>query len=139
MTSPVDDTARPLSVERIREVLAAWPPPVAGDGTSTEPDLVLASDYHRIIEIHQAAEEGGVHGLREALAAQLRQEPPAEAVAETLPAGDALGTRRMASVRQDRHEATRHALARLDSIGPDEEAAVLACRGEIEAALQRLR
>ena len=139
MTAEMDVTTRRLSVERIREVLAAWPPTLPGDGTATEPDIMLATDYHRIIEIHQAAGEGGVLGLRDALAAQLREEPPAQEVAEALPAGDALGSRRMASVRQDRHEATRDALARLESIAPSEEEAVLACRAEIEAALARRR
>jgi hypothetical protein len=77
--------------------------------------------------------------VRAELAAQLRSETPAEAVADVLPAGDALGTRRMAAVREDRHEATRAEIARLAAVDPHEEAAVQACRAEIEAALDRRR
>ncbi len=133
--------ARPLSVERIREVLEAWPPATAEvmTDTATEPDLALVADYHRIVEIHQRASEGGVRVAREALEARLDAEMPAGEVADALPAGDALTSRRMARVRAGRHETTRAVVARLAAIEPDEEAAVLACRAEIEAALARQR
>lgn len=133
--------ARPLSVERIREVLAAWPPAVRDvvSDLPAEPDVALVTDYHRIIEIHQRAGEGGVKVARASLAAKLEAEDPPDAVADALPAGDALATRRLADVREGRQEATRGALARLAAIHPHEEAAVAACRAEIEAALARCR
>ena len=134
--------SRQLSVERIREVLAAWPPPspvtAVGD-LPTEPDVALVADYHRIIAIHQQADQGGISEARAGLVEQLHAEAPAEAVAEQLPAGDAFGTRRIAALREDRLETTRATIRRLDTIVPDEEAAVAACRAEIEAALDRLR
>ena len=133
---------RTLSVERIREVLAAWPPErpeVVMSDLPTEPDVALVTDYHRIIAIHQQADSGGISEARETLAAQLDAEEPAEAVVDALPAGDALGTRRIAAVREGRQEAARATIRRLATIAPDEEAAVMACRAEIEAALQRMR
>jgi hypothetical protein len=128
---------RRLSVERIREVLAAWPP--AATPESAQADSALLADYHRIVAIHQSVGEGGVRAVREAIADRLRSEPPADAVADALPAGSALGSRRMAAAREDRHHAARDALARMEAVAPDEEAAVSACRAEIEAALARRR
>ena len=132
---------RPLSVERIRAVLAAWPPPVPGaDGDPVaEPDLALVADYHRIIEIHHRAGEGGVVAARASLAARLEAEEPPDVVVDALPAGDALTTRRLAGVREGRRETTRAQISRLDAVEPHEEAAVAACRAEIEAALARRR
>ena len=129
--------ARPLSVERIREVLASWPPDVRE--AATDDDLALAADYHRIIEIHQRAGEGGVRVARASMAARLESEDPPDAVADALPAGDALATRRLAGVREGRHETARAAMARLAAVEPQEEAAVASCRAEIEAALARRR
>jgi hypothetical protein len=128
---------RPLSVERIREVLAAWPPAAAAD--TGDPNVALLADYHRIVAIHHYVAEGGVRAVRDAVAARLRSEPPSGEVADALPAGTALGSRRMAAAREDRHVAVRDALARIEGVAPDEEAAVSACRAEIEAALGRLR
>jgi hypothetical protein len=128
---------RPLSVERIREVLAAWPP--AAGPENGDPNVALVADYHRIIAIHQYAGAGGVRAVRDAIAARLRSEPPSDTVADALPAGSALGSRRMAAAREGRHGAARDALARIEDVAPDEEAAVSACRAEIEAALARRR
>jgi hypothetical protein len=136
------ESPRTLSVERIREVLAAWPPDAPGVAvpeTPAEPDLGLVTDYHRIIAIHRQADAGGTRGAREQIAAQLQAEMPAEDVADALPAGAAFTSRRVAAMREDRHEAARATIRRLELIEPDEEAAVMACREEIEAALRRLR
>ena len=135
------EPSRQLSVERIREVLSAWPlSPAAHAGDfATAPDMEIVADYHRIIAIHQQADAGGIQEARQGLVEQLRSEPSGDLVIDKLPAGDAFATRRMAAVREDRLETTRATIRRLDTIAPHEEAAVAACREEIEAALARLR
>ena len=131
METPVTlSTHHPLSVERIRAVLASLPPLPEDDG--------LLRDYHRIVEIHTLASGDGLEAARHAARAALQEELP-ELEVDALPGGVGLAARRLDGVREEMRAAAEDALLRLDAIGPDEEAAVAACRVEIEAALAALR
>ena len=115
-------------MERVREILQALPlpPPPALD----EP---LLRDYHRMVEIHQlAGSDGGVAGARARV--QLTLSESAAAVA----AAPGLAARRMETIREEMRASAQEELRRLEAISADEESAVLACRGEIEAAMARL-
>lgn len=131
-----------LSVDRIREVLAILPPRMsAGEASNPveERDIALVRDYHRILEIHALASEGGVAAARERMAAALHHSAPDSEAVAALPAGSALGARRVVAVREDMHQAHAEDLRRLSAIDPAEEAAVAACRAEIEQTLASLR
>lgn len=132
----------PLSVDRIREVLATLPPRMSA-GLAADPvaadDVALVRDYHRIIEIHSLSSAGGVAVARERIEARLHDTDPDLVAVDALPAGDALGTRRVAAVREDMHQAHAEDLQRLRAIDPSEVDAVEACAAEIEHALSQLR
>ena len=138
----LDQMDAPLSVDRIREVLAILPPRMSA-GLAADPvaaaDVALVRDYHRILEIHALASAGGVAVAREKVEARLHDTDPDLVAVDALPAGAALGTRRVAAVREDMHQAHAEDLQRLTSIDPAEEAAVAACRDEIEQTLAQLR
>jgi hypothetical protein len=127
----VSDTRPPLSVERIREVLAALP-------ISPDSDAGLMSDYHRIVEIHQLAQAGGVRTARAQLRAQVFEEVP-ESEGDALPEGTGLAARRLDGVREEMRASAQATLGRLATISADEEQAVLDCAPEIESALAQLR
>ena len=138
----LDEMGSPLSVDRIREVLATLPPRMSS-GMAADPvgesDVALVRDYHRILEIHSLASAGGVAVARERVTAKLHDTDPDLVAVDALPAGDALGTRRVAAVREDMHQAHAEDLQRLSAIDPAVEAAVAACAAEIQRTLDQLR
>lgn len=126
----VSDTRPPLSIERIREVLAALP-------ISPESDERLMSDYHRIVEIHHLAQSGGVRSACAQLRAQVFEEVP-ESEGDALPQGTGLAARRLDGVREEMRASAQATLGRLATISADEEQAVLDCASEIDSALAQL-
>ena len=121
----------PLSVARIREVLAALP-------ISPDSDAALMSDYHRIIEIHHRGQAGGVRSACAQLRAQVFEEVP-DSEGDALPQGTGLAARRLDGVREEMRASAQATLGRLATVSADEEQAVIECGPEIETALAQLR
>lgn len=100
-----------MTEERIREVLAALPALLRTEAQA--PDEALARDFARVLELHGFVTVG-LDLARQAAAAAVERGGEEAAEAQAL-------------------------CRRLASVTPEEEAAVLATRPEIEAAIARLR
>ena len=131
VVAAVSNARPPLSASRIREVLALLP-------LSPDSDAALMLDYHRMIEIHQLEQTGGVRNACAQLRAQVFEEVP-DSEGDALPEGAGLAARRLDGVREEMRASAQAMLGRLAAISAEEERAVRSCSAEIEAALDALR